>query len=90
MTYQEHLAAARQLRPEDIEALLNTLGQDEKFCAVIAWLERNRDAFVSAGSRQDLSGDHGRLAHAQGSVHALHTLMAQLAGALVPPPASDG
>ena len=38
-----------------------------------------------SGSRQELAQNHGKLTHAQGSVHALNLLTAQLAHLLTPP-----
>jgi hypothetical protein len=90
MTYAEHQAGAVDLSPPEVDNLLRALGRDDRFCAVVAWLERNREGFVNAGSRQDISGDHGRLAHAQGSVHAINTLAAQLANLLNPQPVQGG
>ncbi len=64
--------------PEQLNDTLRALTMDERFAAVLAWLDRNRDAFVAAGSKQNLAGDHGKLAHAQGSVHAMNLLLAQI------------
>jgi hypothetical protein len=82
------LALGRELKPEELDGLLRSLSKDDRFCAVVAWLDRNREAFVNAGSRQEIAGDHGKLAHAQGSVHAMNTLAAQLANMFAPAPAS--
>lgn len=86
MTFSEHLDNSRAMTLPQMDNLLRTLGRDERFAAVVGWLERNREAFVKAGSRQDLAADHGKLAHAQGSVHALHVLTAQLANLFTTPP----
>lgn len=90
MTFEEQLQASRDLTPKELDDLLRSLGRDDRFCAVAAWLDRNREAFMTAGSRQDLASDHGKLAHGQGSVHALNVLIAQLANLLNPAPTQGG
>lgn len=85
MNYAEHQRAALDLKPRDVDAQLKSLGRDQRFSAVVAWIERNRDNFVNAGSRQAIADSHGSLAHSQGSVHALNVLAAQLAKLLKPP-----
>lgn len=84
MTYQEHKISGEGLSSPEVDAALQSLALDERFCAVVAWLERNREAFIAAGSRQEFAGDHGRLAHAQGSVHAVNVLASQLANLMSP------
>ena len=90
MTYDEHLDVSRTLNPAELDNLLQSLGRDDRFCGVIAWIERNREAYINEGSRQALASDHGKLAHAQGSVHALNVLRAQLASLLSPVPVQGG
>ena len=90
MTYAEHKTAGDELSPPGVDNILKVLGRDQRFCAVVAWLERNREAFINAGSRQELAGDYGKLAHAQGSVHAMNLLAAQLANLLAPAKVTGG
>ena len=90
MNYDAHLEALRDLGPVEQTNLIQSLGNDDRFCAVVGWLERNREAFINEGSRQALASDHGKLAHAQGSVHAINVLRAQLAALLNPVPVQGG
>jgi hypothetical protein len=90
MTYLEHQWAGERLTGPDVEAMMRSLGNDSRFAAVVTWLERNRDDFVAAGSRQALAADYGKLAHGQGSVHAINVMAAQLAKLLGPTPISGG
>jgi len=90
MTYDAHIDALRAFEPGEMNGLIQSLGNDDRFCAVVGWLERNREAFINEGSRQALASDHGKLAHAQGSVHAINVLRAQLAALLNPVPVQGG
>jgi len=89
MTYDEHKKAGEALEPEQVEALLRSLALDERFSAVVTWLERNRIDFSDAACRQPVAKDYGVLAHANGSVWAFRVLAAQLTG-LLNPPAPEG
>ncbi len=82
MRFSEHEAAGRRMSEEEVRAGLRALGQDPRFGAVVGWLERNREAFVMAGSSQGLAGEHGKLAHVAGSIHALNVLRGQLANVM--------
>ena len=90
MTYQEHQTAGKTLDKGKIRENLGSLGRDPRFAGVVAWLENNRDSFILHGSRQDLASDHGKLAHGQGSVHAINVLIAQLMDALDRSRKADG
>ncbi|MBK8001720.1 MAG: hypothetical protein IPK15_24205 [Verrucomicrobia bacterium] len=85
MSYAELKQAAQELNPAELDELLRSLSRDERFFAVVGWLERNREAFINAGSRQEIAGDYGKLAHAQGSVHAVNVLVAQMANVVQVP-----
>lgn len=87
MNYLELKAAALGLSVPQREALLASLTLDGRAVALVGWLEANREAFVNAGSRQDIAAHYGKLAHAQGSVHALNVLIAQIAALMKPPTA---
>lgn len=87
MTYAELLTKARAMSDEERDAnLLSLMTGDARFIAVVAFLESNHKAFSIAGSQQKLARDHGVLAHAQGSVHALNMLQGQLRELLNPTP----
>jgi hypothetical protein len=80
MTRFEKLAAdGRTLTAEQVNDSLRSLAMDDRFAAVVAWLERNKEAFVVAGCKQSLAKEPGKLAHAQGSVHTVMTLQGQIA-----------
>ncbi len=78
MSYEELMEAGRRLTPKQVEGQLRELARDDRFAAVLAWLERNHRAWVASVSDQRLAKDHGALAHASGSLHALELLTAQL------------
>jgi hypothetical protein len=90
MTYEQHRQLALKLSREQAESDLEMLGHDPRFSAVVAWLERSREMWINSGSRQEMAGDYGRLAHGQGSVHACNILIAQLAHLLAPPSKPGG
>lgn len=90
VTYDDHRKAGAELKTEQIEALVRSLALDERFSAVVAWLERNRVDFSDAGCRQSVAKDYGVLAHANGSVWALRVLAAQLTLLLNPPGLGGG
>ncbi len=89
MKYDELQAVAAGVPPAEVDNLLRSLARDDRFLAVVAWLDRNREGFVRAGSKQDIASDHGKLAHAQGSVHATTVLIAQLANLMNPAPSNN-
>jgi len=86
MKYDELQAVAAGMATMEVDNLLRSLLRDDRFIGVVAWLDRNRELFVRSGSKQDLASDHGKLAHCQGSVHAVNLLIAQLANLLNPAP----
>lgn len=82
--YDELLEAARRMPPKRVAPMLRTLARDERFVAVVAWLEANREGFHKAASAQALADSHGRMAHAAGSAHALEIVCGQLRAAAEP------
>jgi D-aminopeptidase len=86
MTYSELQRAGEAMTPEEVNANIKSLMGDSRFAAVVAWLDRNREAMIAAGCSQKLATNHGTLAHAQGSVHTLRTMEGQLRGLLEPAP----
>lgn len=86
MTYTELHKLAREMTPEVRDHTLAQLALDTRFAAVLAWLEANREDFIRGGSKQALADAPGKLAHGQGSVHAIHTLQDQLKQLLSPRP----
>ncbi len=90
MKYNELLEKARNLSAEQLRADLESLSCDPRFAAVVALAHRDRELFVNAGSKQELADVPGKLAHAQGSVHACNLLLAQLAQVIEPRAATGG
>ena len=90
MTYSAHKAAGEQMDPPAVDNMLKVLGRDERFKAVVALLERHRETYVLSGCRQEFSGDHGKLAHCQGSIHAINMLAATLGQLFAPEKAKGG
>jgi hypothetical protein len=85
MTYHDHETAGRTLTPAQVNAQLIELARDPRFAAVVAWLDRNHVSWSGTVSKQPLAGQHGQLAHAAGSLHALQVLQGQLMGLLAKP-----
>jgi len=86
MTYLQHLARGRDLPQEQLENDLKSLARDERFSAVIGWLDRNREKLIREWSKPAVCDAPGpKLAHAAGAVHGMHLLTAQLASLLEPP-----
>ena len=79
MIYNELLAQGRAMPQPMLEANLRGLLRDDRFAAVLGWLDRNREAFVKELSKPAASENAGRLAHAAGAVHCINSLSAQLA-----------
>lgn len=90
MTYAQHKAAGEQMDPPAVDDLLKVLGRDERFKAMAALLERHRETYILSGCRQEFASDHGRLAHCQGSIHALNMLCATLAQLFAPEKVQGG
>lgn len=82
--YSDYLAQGRAKSQQEIQADLLSLATDPRFASVIGWLDRNRETFVTAGSAQSMTKEHGKLAHCQGSVHALNVLLGQVANLMNP------
>ena len=78
MTYKEHVAAADKFTEGQIAGQIGELARDPRFSAIIGWMERNISSWGGAVSAQSLADSHGRLAHAAGSLHAIHVLRGQL------------
>lgn len=89
-TYQDLLENARAMEPGEADAWLRLLLTEPRFVAVVNWIDRNRESFAMAVSDQARAAEHGRLAHAAGSLHAMHVLAAQLANILKPAPLPPG
>jgi hypothetical protein len=78
MNFADLVTTGRGLRPEAVNSQLRALLDDPKFPAVLAWLDRNERSWSSAVTNQKLAADHGKLAHAAGSLYALQILQSQL------------
>lgn len=85
MRYIELMEQARALAPEQINVQLRGLATDPRFAALVAWLEGNRESWVIEVTKQNRAGDHGQLAHAAGSLHAIEILRGQLMQAIEKP-----
>jgi hypothetical protein len=83
--YDELLAKAKGYRPGQAEADMRVLARDERFAAVVAWMQGNLEAFTEAACAQKLADSHGRQSHAAGSVYALRVMQGQLRTAVEPP-----
>lgn len=78
MKYAEHVAASRTMDSKSLADCLAGLTMDPRFAAVVALIERDKMEFTVAGSNQSIAGDHGKMAHCMGSVHALVILEGQI------------
>ena len=78
MNFADMVEKAHGLKPAAVNAHLYALMDDPKFPAVLAWLERNERAWTQTVTSQKLASDHGKLAHAAGSLYALQILLGQL------------
>lgn len=83
MTYATLQDAGRALKPAELTANLRTLAADPRFAAVVALLDRNVESWQTAFASQQIAANHGQLAHAAGSLHAILLLRAQLAATVV-------
>lgn len=83
--YEELLQEAKNFRPGQVEAQMRVLARDDRFAAVVAWLQGNLEAFTAAACAQKLADSHGRQSHAAGSVYALRIMDGQLRTAVEPP-----
>ncbi len=80
--YDELEARGRALDAKNRLAMLRGLAADERFVALVALLDDGIEEFSKAACSQSLSDSHGKLAHANGSVHGLRWLRSQMAAAL--------
>lgn len=71
-------AASRLLTEKQMHAGIRSLAAHPSFPALIHWLEVNERAWSSAVSGQGLAAEHGKLAHAAGSLYGLQVLVGQL------------
>jgi hypothetical protein len=85
MKFEERVAIGEHMETKQLEAEVRGLLADPRFNAVLGLVKRNREAYVTAGSAQNLAPHHGAMAHCGGSVHALDGLLAQLKGLIQPP-----
>ena len=85
MTYAEMQQAGRKLKANVISAQLRQLALDPCFVAMVAWIDRNVDAWQQTFAGQQLAGKNGELAHAAGSLHTILLLRAQLENTVKPP-----
>lgn len=83
--YDELLETAKTYRPGQAEAQIRVLARDDRFAAVIGWIEANLEAASQAACAQNIADSHGKLAHAAGSAHALRIVAGQLRTAVEPP-----
>lgn len=80
MNYQDHLMRGRELPQDKLENDLQSLARDERFSAVVGWLDRNREKLIREWTKPAVCDSAGpKLAHAAGAVHGIHLLTAQLA-----------
>jgi hypothetical protein len=84
MTYSELQDQGRKLDVRALPGELRRLADDPHFSGLVAWLDRNLESWEESFTQQSLAGDHGKLAHAAGSVYALRVLRRQLANTLFP------
>jgi len=86
MTFQEHIVAANAMTRPQAEAELESLAAvDPRFRSVLKVLIDDWNSYSVAVVGQNLAGDHGKLAHCAGSMHALTVVMEQLRRAVTPP-----
>lgn len=85
MTFPELMERGRKLTQEQLQIELKALTLDQRFAAVLAVLDMNREAMIRALSDQSIAGEPGKQSHAAGSVHAFTLVLAQLANVMLPP-----
>lgn len=78
MTYEEHLKRAWSLSPKQAREELVQIARDQRFAAVVAFIEAHRLSWSQAVGAQSMASDHGKLAHAAGSLHATDRLIGEL------------
>lgn len=83
--WDEMANKAKELSERDIRVRVRSLASDERFVALVALVERDIDQFAAAACAQNMASDHGKLAHANGSSHALRVLRGQLAACIEAP-----
>ncbi len=78
MKFSDLKREAERLTPKQVPENLRVLAQDPRFPALVAWLEGNRREWARCVTSQAIAKDHGKLAHAAGSLYALEVLVGQL------------
>jgi hypothetical protein len=77
--------AARAMPPKEWREQLAALARDERFAAVVAWLQTQEAGWSAAVADQARAAQHGQLAHAAGSLFCVQTLLSGLRGIIEPP-----
>lgn len=77
MKYHEAVTRALEWGDERCRAELKSLAKDERWAAVVAWLEGNIRAYSVAVADQRRADKAGSLAHCAGSLYALQLLRSQ-------------
>lgn len=89
MKFADLQREATRLTAKQVPDNLRVLAQDPRFPALLAWLEGNRREWGRCVTSQAIAKDHGKLAHAAGSLYALDVLLAQLQTTLEKPARDD-
>ncbi len=89
MKFADLKREADRLTAKQVPDNLRVLAQDPRFPALVAWLEGNRREWARCVTSQAIAKDHGKLAHAAGSLYALDVLVGQLQVVIEKPPKEE-
>ncbi len=76
---------SQAMDPAEAKAQIRSLASDQRFAAVVSWLNANAASWAAAVADQRLAAEHGKLAHAAGSLHCCQSLCGSLRQIVDPP-----
>lgn len=76
--YEDLKLAGDELTSDELWEGIRQLARDDRFAAVVAWLERSEAAWTLQAGASENALEHGKLASIAGSLGALVRLKAQL------------
>lgn len=76
---------SRGMDPVEAQAQIRSLAADQRFAAVVAWLRSKEEAWAATVASQGMAAEHGKLAHAAGSLYCCQALSGSLRQIVEPP-----
>ena len=76
--YEDLKLAGDELTSDELWEGIRQLARDDRFAAVVAWLERSEAAWALQAAAPENALEHGKIASITGSMGALVRLKAQL------------